>query len=114
MDMEWAKDGVEGELYMVQARPETVQSQVSATSLEIFHLMETGEILTHDNAVGTRIASGRTRLIRDISQLNEFQPGDVLVADTTTPDWEPVMKIAAAIVTSRGDAPVMLPSSPVN
>lgn len=102
MDMEWAKDGVDGELYIVQARPETVQSQISATSLEIFHLMESGEILAHGNAVGTRIASGRARLIRDISQLDEFQPGEVLVADTTTPDWEPVMKIAAAIVTNRG------------
>ncbi|HED33897.1 MAG TPA: phosphoenolpyruvate synthase [Gammaproteobacteria bacterium] len=102
MDMEWAKDGVDGELYMVQARPETVQSQISATSLEIFHLMENGEILAQGNAVSTRIANGRARLIRDISQLNEFQPGDVLVADTTTPDWEPVMKIAAAIVTNRG------------
>jgi pyruvate,water dikinase len=102
MDMEWAKDGVDGELYMVQARPETVESQMSGTTLEIFHLKENGEILTHGNAVGTRIASGRTRLIRDVSHLNEFQPGDVLVADTTTPDWEPVMKIAAAIVTNRG------------
>ena len=102
MDMEWAKDGVDGELYMVQARPETVQSQVSGTSLEIFHLMESGEMLAHGNSVGTRIASGRARLVRDLNQLQDFQPGDVLVADTTTPDWEPVMKIAAAIVTNRG------------
>ncbi len=102
MDMEWAKDGVDGELYMVQARPETVQSQVSGTSLEIFHLMENGEMLAHGNSVGTRIASGRARLVRDLNQLQDFQPGDVLVADTTTPDWEPVMKIAAAIVTNRG------------
>jgi len=102
MDMEWAKDGVDGELYMVQARPETVESQISGNTLEIFHLKESGETLTHGNAVGTRIASGRARLIRDVSHLNEFQPGDVLVADTTTPDWEPVMKIAAAIVTNRG------------
>ena len=102
MDMEWAKDGIDGELYMVQARPETVESQVSGPTLQIFHLKETGEILAHGNAVGTRIASGRARLIRDVSHLDEFQPGDVLVADTTTPDWEPVMKIAAAIVTNRG------------
>lgn len=102
MDMEWAKDGIDGELYMVQARPETVESQISGTTLEIFHLKETGETLAHGNAVGTRIASGRARLIRDIRQLDEFQPGDVLVADTTTPDWEPVMKISAAIVTNRG------------
>ncbi len=102
MDMEWAKDGIDGELYMVQARPETVESQISGNSLEIFHLKENGETLTHGNAVGTRIASGRARLIRNVSHLDEFQPGDVLVADTTTPDWEPVMKIAAAIVTNRG------------
>ena len=102
MDMEWAKDGIDGELYMVQARPETVQSQMSGNSLEIFHLQESGNILTQGNAVGTRIANGRARLIRDTHQLNEFQPGEVLVADTTTPDWEPVMKIAAAVVTNRG------------
>ena len=102
MDMEWAKDGIDGELYLVQARPETVESQVSGTTLELFHLMQTGDILTTGNAVGARIASGRTRLIRDVSHLNEFRPGEVLIADTTTPDWEPVMKIAAAIVTNRG------------
>ncbi len=102
MDMEWAKDGIDGELYMVQARPETVQSQISGNTLEIFHLKESGKILTQGNAVGTRIASGKTQLIRDLTQLDQFKPGDVLVADTTTPDWEPVMKIAAAIVTNRG------------
>ncbi len=102
MDMEWAKDGHDGELYMVQARPETVQSQISGNKLEIFHLMESGKILTHGNAVGTRIANGHARLIKDVNQLHEFQPGEVLVADTTTPDWEPVMKMAAAIVTNRG------------
>jgi len=102
MDMEWAKDGVDGELYMVQARPETVESQLSGTTLEIFHLKESGKIVTSGNAVGTRIASGHARLIRDPSQLDTFQPGEVLIADTTTPDWEPVMKVAAAIVTNRG------------
>ena len=102
MDMEWAKDGIDGELYMVQARPETVASQVSGNTLEVFHLREEGKVLTVGNAVGTRIASGNARLIRDLSQLNTFQAGEVLVADTTTPDWEPVMKIAAAIVTNRG------------
>ncbi len=102
MDMEWAKDGIDGELYLVQARPETVESQISGTSLELYHLQETGEILTSGNAVGARIASGRARLIRNLDLLNEFRPGEVLVADTTTPDWEPVMKIAAAIVTNRG------------
>jgi len=102
MDMEWAKDGMDGELYMVQARPETVQSQISGNTLEIFHLKESSEMLTQGYAVGTRIATGQTRLIRDISQLDKFKPGEVLVADTTTPDWEPIMKIAAAIVTNRG------------
>ena len=86
MDMEWAKDGIDGELYLVQARPETVESQVSGTTLELFHLMQTGDILTTGNAVGARIASGRTRLIRDVSHLNEFRPGEVLIADTTTPE----------------------------
>ncbi len=102
MDMEWAKDGIDGELYLVQARPETVRSQVSGTSLEIFHLREAGERLTEGYAVGTRIAAGRARLIQDASELGRFRPGEVLVADITTPDWEPVMKIAAAIVTNRG------------
>jgi len=112
MDMEWAKDGIDGGLYMVQARPETVESQISGNSLEIFHLTknhynednstETHEVLTQGNAVGTHIANGQARLIRDTRQLNEFQAGDVLVADITTPDWEPVMKIASAIVTNRG------------
>ncbi|MFT5417581.1 MAG: pyruvate,water dikinase [Gammaproteobacteria bacterium] len=102
MDIEWAKDGIDSELYIVQARPETVESQTSNTSLEIFHLKESGEILTTGNAVGTRIASGPARTIREIARLSEFQAGEVLVADTTTPDWEPVMKKAAAIVTNRG------------
>ncbi|MEE9491994.1 MAG: phosphoenolpyruvate synthase [Gammaproteobacteria bacterium] len=102
MDMEWAKDGIDGELYMVQARPETVESQISGTTLEVFNLREKSDVLTTGNAVGTRIASGNARRIKDVSHLNEFQPGEVLVADTTTPDWEPVMKNAAAIVTNRG------------
>ena len=102
MDMEWAKDGIDGELYMVQARPETVESQISGTTLQVFHLKQDGEVLTAGNAVGTRIAVGNARLIKDVSLLHEFQAGEVLVADTTTPDWEPVMKKAAAIVTNRG------------
>jgi pyruvate,water dikinase len=102
MDMEWAKDGIDGELYIVQARPETVESQISGTTLEMYHLHESGKILTSGNAVGARIASGRARLIRDVERLNEFQAGEVLVADTTTPDWEPIMKKATAIVTNRG------------
>jgi pyruvate,water dikinase len=102
MDLEWAKDGLDEELYLVQARPETVQSQLTGTTLEMFHLEEEGETLVVGNAVGTGIANGPARIIRDGGDLDGFQPGDVLVADTTSPDWEPVMKVAAGIVTNRG------------
>ncbi len=102
MDMEWAKDGEDGLLYMVQARPETVQSQKRGDILEIYHLKERGKVLVSGRAVGTKIGQGRVRYIQDIKHLDEFQAGEVLVADTTTPDWEPVMKIAAAIVTNKG------------
>ncbi|RMG29872.1 MAG: phosphoenolpyruvate synthase, partial [Gammaproteobacteria bacterium] len=102
MDIEWAKDGLDGELYVVQARPETVQSQKQGTVLEQYVLKETGEVLARGYAVGSRIAVGRARYIPDVAHLPEFRPGEVLVADTTTPDWEPVMKTAAAIVTNRG------------
>ena len=102
MDMEWAKDGIDGRLYMVQARPETVASQKKGSVLERYVLKGTGEVLTTGRAVGTKIATGTARVIRDLAHLPEFQPGEVLVSDTTTPDWEPVMKIAAAIVTNRG------------
>ena len=102
MDMEWAKDGIDGELYMVQARPETVESQRRGNILQQYHLQREGEILARGYAIGTRIATGSARHIADVGHLNEFRPGEVLVADTTTPDWEPVMKTAAAIVTNRG------------
>ncbi len=102
MDMEWAKDGLDGHLYMVQARPETVQSQKKGTVLEIYHLKERSKILLKGRAVGTKIGAGRAHIIDDVKHLSAFKPGEVLVADTTTPDWEPVMKTAAAIVTNRG------------
>ena len=102
MDMEWAKDGLDGKLYIVQARPETVASQHSATALETYVLEGGGEILTEGRSVGERIASGAVKRIENVAHLAEFEPGQVLVADTTTPDWEPVMKTAAAIVTNRG------------
>ncbi|KLO42370.1 phosphoenolpyruvate synthase [Mycobacterium nebraskense] len=102
MDMEWAKDGLDGKLYIVQARPETVASQHSATALETYVLEGRGEILTEGRSVGEMIASGVARRIENPKHLSEFKPGEVLVADTTTPDWEPVMKTAAAIVTNRG------------
>ncbi|MCF6211873.1 MAG: phosphoenolpyruvate synthase [Gammaproteobacteria bacterium] len=102
MDMEWAKDGIDGHLYMVQARPETVASQKKGTVLEIYHLQQRSTVLLQGGAVGTRIGTGKVRIINKVEHLSDFQPGEVLVADTTTPDWEPVMKMAAAIVTNRG------------
>ncbi|CAN5659077.1 phosphoenolpyruvate synthase [soil metagenome] len=102
MDMEWAKDGLDGKLYIVQARPETVASQHSLTALESYVLEGRGEILVEGRSVGEKIASGAVRRIENLTHLAEFKPGEVLVADTTTPDWEPVMKTAAAIVTNRG------------
>jgi len=102
MDMEWAKDGIDGLLYLVQARPETVASQRKATSLETYVLDGTGEILTTGRSVGEKIATGNARVIVDVSHLADFHAGEVLITDMTTPDWEPVMKTAAAIVTNRG------------
>jgi len=102
MDIEWAKDGVDGKLYIVQARPETVASQQSAASLESYSLTESGETLATGRAVGTKIGSGPVRVIVNSRQLPDFKSGEVLVADITTPDWEPVMKMASAIVTNRG------------
>jgi pyruvate,water dikinase len=102
MDMEWAKDGLDGKLYIVQARPETVASQRSGTALESYVLDGRGEVLTEGRSVGEKIASGKVRRIEHVSHLSDFQPGEVLVSDITTPDWEPVMKIASAIVTNRG------------
>ena len=102
MDIEWAKDGVTGEMYIVQARPETVQSQKKGTILEIYSLKEKGKVLLTGRAVGTKIGSGKVRVINDISELPTFQEGEVLVSDITTPDWEPVMKKASAIITNKG------------
>ena len=102
MDIEWALDGLDGELYVVQARPETVASQRQPTVLEEYRITGTGKVLATGRAVGTKCADGPVRIIKDARHLSEFRPGEVLVADTTTPDWEPVMKTAAAIVTNRG------------
>ena len=102
MDIEWAKDGLDGKIYIVQARPETVASQRRATALESYVLDGAGAVLVEGRSVGEKVASGKARVITSLAQLAEFQPGEVLVADTTTPDWEPVMKTAAAIVTNRG------------
>ena len=102
MDIEWAKDGIDGKLYLVQARPETVASQRKVTTLETYVLDGQGEVIAEGRSVGEKIAAGTAHLITNLPQLTEFKPGEVLVADTTTPDWEPVMKTAAAIVTNRG------------
>lgn len=102
MDMEWAKDGIDGQLYMVQARPETVASQKKGNVLQIYHLKQRSPVLLRGKAVGTRIGAGTARVVNDVKQLSAFQPGEVLVSEATTPDWEPVMKTAAAIVTNRG------------
>jgi len=102
MDMEWAKDGVDGLLYLVQARPETVASQRQASVLETYVLDGTGPLLVEGRSVGEKVATGPVRIIENLAHLAEFRPGEVLVSDTTTPDWEPVMKEAAAIVTDRG------------
>jgi pyruvate,water dikinase len=103
MDMEWAKDGLDGQLYLLQARPETVASQRKPTTLETYSLQADGaEVLAEGRSVGEKIATGRAHPIENVSQLSEFVAGEVLVSDITTPDWEPVMKQAAAIVTNRG------------
>ena len=102
MDIEWAKDGNTGKLYIVQARPETVKSRSHATQLERFHLGEKGKVLAEGRAIGQKIGAGKARVIRSLADMNKVQSGDVLIADMTDPDWEPVMKRAAAIVTNRG------------
>ena len=102
MDIEWAKDGVDGQLYIVQARPETVASQRPVGQVDEYRLRTKGQALVSGRAVGGRIATGKARVITDVAQLGEFQAGEVLVADTTMPDWGTVMKSAAAIVTNRG------------
>ncbi len=102
MDMEWAKDGHTGELWIVQARPETVQSQKVVTTQESYRLKEKGTVLVSGRSVGEKIGQGPVRIISEARHLDQFQPGEVLVTDKTDPDWEPMMKKAAAIVTNRG------------
>jgi pyruvate,water dikinase len=102
MDIEWARDGDDGQLYIVQARPETVQSQQDGRQMERFVLKEKSEVLAQGRAIGQKIGQGTVRLVKDISRMDEVQLGDVLVTDMTDPDWEPVMKRASAIVTNRG------------
>ena len=101
MDVEWAKDGIDGKIYIVQARPETVQSR-TGNVIERYDLKEKGAILTEGRSIGSRIGAGKAKLITSLSQMDQIQPGDVLVTDMTDPDWEPIMKRASAIVTNRG------------
>ena len=103
MDIEWALDGEDGELYIVQARPETVRSRESSEAvIERYHLQQKSGVITTGRAIGRRIGSGAAKVIRDPSKMEDVQPGDVLVTDMTDPDWEPIMKRASAIVTNRG------------
>jgi pyruvate,water dikinase len=102
MDIEWAKDGQSNELFIVQARPETVHSQKQHKRIETYALRETGAILVTGQAVGTKIGQGKARIIEDSAQIGQFKKGEVLVTTMTDPDWEPIMKMAAAIVTNKG------------
>ncbi len=101
MDIEWGKDGEDGELYILQARPETVKSREVRTQVR-FTLKESGPVLVTGRSIGQRVGAGTARIIEDVTSMNQLQPGDVLITDMTDPDWEPVMKRAAAIVTNRG------------
>ncbi len=102
MDIEWGKDGIDGRLYILQARPETVQSQAGAEAQQRFKLKGSSQVLATGRAIGQKIGIGRVRVIDAAARMDEVQPGDVLVTDMTDPNWEPVMKRAAAIVTNRG------------
>lgn len=102
MDIEWAKDGLDGKLYIVQARPETVRSRESANVIEQFQLQETAKVIAEGRSIGHKIGSGEAKVLASLDEMDKIQPGDVLVTDMTDPDWEPIMKRASAIVTNRG------------
>lgn len=102
MDIEWAKDGTDGQLYIVQARPETVKSRAQSKVIERYHLLERGTVLSEGRSIGQRIGTGVAKILHDVSEMDKLQPGDVLVADMTDPDWEPIMKRSSAIITNRG------------
>ena len=102
MDIEWGKDGIDGKLYILQARPETVQSQAHAGKIEKFKLKSFSKVLASGRAIGQKIGIGPVRIVKDPKEMDQVKPGDVLVADMTDPNWEPVMKRASAIVTNRG------------
>ena len=102
MDIEWALDGVDGKIYIVQARPETVKSRQSSQNIERYKLLETSNIIVEGRAIGQKIGTGKTKIINDLSEMDSVNEGDILVTDMTDPDWEPVMKLASAIITNRG------------
>ncbi|MBL7056852.1 phosphoenolpyruvate synthase [Candidatus Woesearchaeota archaeon] len=102
MDMEWAKDGQTGEIFIVQARPETVQSQKDQNVLQNYKLKQSGALLITGKSVGSKIGSGSANVIKEVHKIHDFKEGEVLITDMTDPDWEPIMKIASAIVTNRG------------
>ena len=102
MDIEWARDGADGRIYILQARPETVRSRLAGQAVERFELRERGEVLAEGRSIGQRIGAGTARLVLDAAEMDKVRDGDVLVTDMTDPDWEPVMKRTAAIVTNRG------------
>ena len=102
MDIEWALDGLDGKIYIVQARPETVKSRQSSQNIERYKLLETSKIIVEGRAIGQKIGSGKTKIINDLSEMGSVNKGDILVTDMTDPDWEPVMKLASAIITNRG------------
>ena len=102
MDIEWGKDGVDGKLYILQARPETVKSRAGSGTLQRYKLSKRGDVLTEGRAIGQKIGTGAVRNLNNIDEMNRVQPGDVLVTDMTDPDWEPIMKRCSAIVTNRG------------
>eukprot|EP00581_Thalassiosira_minuscula_P033896 CAMPEP_0184477330 /NCGR_PEP_ID=MMETSP0740-20130409/147537_1 /TAXON_ID=385413 /ORGANISM="Thalassiosira miniscula, Strain CCMP1093" /LENGTH=760 /DNA_ID=CAMNT_0026854911 /DNA_START=609 /DNA_END=2888 /DNA_ORIENTATION=+ len=102
MDVEWAKDGNDGRIYIVQARPETVQSRTKKNVRESFVLNQQGDLLAVGRAIGSKIGQGKVRLLNSLDQMDKFEAGDVLLTDMTDPDWEPIMKRASAIITNRG------------
>ncbi len=114
MDIEWGKDGQDGEMYILQARPETVQSRRSVTSMERYRITAKGDVIVEGRAIGHRVGAGQVRVLTSPDQMREFTAGDVLVADMTDPDWEPIMKRAAAIVTNRGGRTCPRRSSPAS
>jgi len=102
MDIEWAKDGISGDLFIVQARPETVHSQKKIGELLTYHLKEKGKVIIEGEAIGSKIGQGKARVVHSTKEISSFEKGEVLVTEMTDPDWEPIMKIASAIVTNRG------------